>query len=182
MRDFGWIYTTPDILNRHVKKVRHGETEKVENINPSIVREIILKSGNQVLQDVLTSEVLEDIFDKRVVRTTGIYKKKGENIGIISGKIIKTAGVRIHPTLVVDLVVIDNMSEEEISEFIPSMGVYLENAGIEKIMIPLLGYYKEEPLLSVGFFRAREKQILYNITKGRKKDLQFESAVYLDVY
>ena len=49
-RDFGWLYTTPDILNRYVKEVRHGETEKVENINTNVVREIILKSGNQVLR------------------------------------------------------------------------------------------------------------------------------------
>ncbi len=181
-RDYGWLYTTPEILNRHVKEIRHGETEKVENINTSVVREIIVKCGNQVLQNVFTIEVLGDAFDKRVARVTCIYKKNGENIGIISGKMIKTVGIKIHPTLVVDLLIIDTMSEEEINEFIPSMGVYLATAGIGKIMIPSLGYYKEQPLLNAGFFRAKEKQTLYGFTKRPEMKKHSETAIYLDVF
>jgi hypothetical protein len=183
MRDIGWIYTTAEILSRHVKKVQHGNTEIVENVDPDSVCELIAKYGGQIPKSIFTTEVLEDMFDKRVARVTVMYKKNEENIGIMSGKIIKTVGAKIYPTLVVDLLVIDKMNEDEIGEFIPSIGVLLTNSGIEKIMIPSLGHFNEQSLLNAGFFRAKEKQTLCALSISKTKKMpEASDAIYLDVY
>ena len=63
----------------------------------------------------------------------------------------------------------------------PSTGVHLANSGVEKIMIPSLGYFNEQTLLNLGFFRAKEMQTLCCLTKMREMPGQSE-AIYLDVY